>query len=56
MAHEKRMNAEGALIPAGLLVGIGIGFLINNIPAGTLIGLGSGFLLFAVFSMLRRKR
>lgn len=54
MAHKK--EGGGALfIPAGLLIGIGVGFLVGNIPAGTLIGLGSGFLLFAIFSLLNKK-
>lgn len=57
MKSKKEDKDAGALfIPAGLLTGIGIGFVINNIPAATLIGLGSGFLLFAIFSLFNKKR
>jgi hypothetical protein len=40
----KKKDDSGVLIPAGLLMGIGIGFLTGQIPAWTLIGLGAGFL------------
>ena len=36
-------DISGMLIPGGLLVGIGIGMLYNQVAAGTLIGLGVGF-------------
>lgn len=46
---------RGALfIPAGVLTGVGVGFLIDNIPAGTLVGLGIGFLIFATISVLKK--
>ncbi len=48
----KKNDTSGVLIPAGLLIGIGIGFLTGQIPAWTLIGLGAGFL--AMF-LLRKK-
>ena len=32
-----------------MFLGIGIGFLIENIPAGTLIGMGVGFILQKFF-------
>jgi len=56
MAHKKRDVPEGTFIPAGLLIGLGVGFIVHNIPAGLLIGLGSGFLLFALFGMLRKRK
>ncbi len=56
MAYKKDRNAGALFIPAGLLIGIGIGFLAYNIPAGTLIGLGCGFLLFAIFSLFNKKK
>jgi len=34
----------GMAIPAGLLIGIGVGMLTGQIAAYTLIGLGAGFL------------
>jgi len=38
-----------------LLIGIGIGFLVDQIPAGTLIGLGVGFLLMAIVKMIKKE-
>lgn len=35
------------LIPAGILIGLGIGLLVNQPAAGVLIGLGCGFLASA---------
>jgi|APSaa5957512576_1039674.scaffolds.fasta_scaffold222943_1 hypothetical protein len=45
----KKKDNSGVLIPAGLLIGIGIGFLTGQIPAWTLIGLGAGFLAMFLF-------
>lgn len=46
---KKEMNSSaGLFIPAGLFIGFGIGFLINNIPAGMFMGLGAGFLMFGI--------
>lgn len=42
--EKKKEDISGLAIPAGILIGIGIGFLMGNIPAWTMIGLGSGFL------------
>jgi len=47
---KKNQKVEGVLIPAGLLIGIGVGFITNQIPAWTLIGLGVGFLAMFIFS------
>jgi len=47
MSDQKKCNRSdiaGLLIPAGLLIGIGVGFLKGQIPAYTLIGLGIGFI------------
>ena len=52
--NEKEDYAE-LFIPGCLLVGIGLGFLYNNVPAGTLIGLGTGFLLMAISYGLRSR-
>ncbi len=56
MANKKKSAPEALFIPAGLFIGIGVGFLVSNIPAATLIGFGTGFVLFAVFSLLKKKR
>ncbi|MDD3481212.1 MAG: hypothetical protein PHW75_03275 [Patescibacteria group bacterium] len=58
MAEKKKDNDDryGALfVPAGVLTGIGVGFLIENIAAGTMIGLGVGFLIFATITVVKKK-
>lgn len=45
----------GLFIPGGLLVGMGVGFLVNNLPAGMFIGLGAGFVLFALTVIFVKK-
>ncbi len=60
MAKQKEIESEkkrpGALlIPAGLLLGFGIGFAVNNIPAGMFTGLGAGFLAWALYEIFRSK-
>jgi len=53
MAKEKQEKGKERVlfIPAGFLLGFGIGFAVNNIPAGMFIGLGSGFLAWAIYSL-----
>ncbi|MFC1953861.1 hypothetical protein ACFLWR_07035 [Chloroflexota bacterium] len=41
-------------IPGGLLLGMGFGFLVNNITAGIFLGLGSGFLLMMISMVILR--
>jgi len=45
--REKNEKA-GLFIPAGLLLGLGFGFLFKNVPAFLFLGLGVGFLFFAL--------
>jgi hypothetical protein len=45
---KRKSGVTGAAIPAGLLIGIGVGFLVDEIVAGTMIGLGCGFLLMII--------
>lgn len=47
---EKRFKKGrgGVFIPAGLFLGFGVGFAVNNLPAGMFIGLGAGFTAFAI--------
>ena len=52
---KKEKDYEGAFIPGGLLVGIGLGFIYGNIPAGTLIGLGAGFIAMAIIKAGHKK-
>ena len=46
MKKQKKKNYDklGMTIPAGLLIGLGIGLLIGKVVALLLIGLGLGFL------------
>ena len=37
-------GVTGVAIPAGLLIGIGVGLLVDNVAAGVMLGLGCGFL------------
>jgi hypothetical protein len=56
--EEKKENPGALFIPAGVLMGIGFGFLFNNLLAGLFIGLGFGFLFFAfveIFFLAREK-
>jgi hypothetical protein len=49
--QTKRWSIAGVGMPAGLLLGMGYGFLAGNITAGIFIGLGAGF-LFMLISMV----
>ncbi len=42
---KKQKGVSGLAIPAGLFIGLGVGFLIDNIVAGLFLGLGAGFLV-----------
>ena len=44
---------EALFIPAGVLGGMGFGFVYGNVPAGLFIGLGVGFLAFATIAVIR---
>jgi hypothetical protein len=45
---KKQWGITGVAIPAGVLTGMGVGFLIDNVPAGLFLGLGGGFLVMFV--------
>jgi len=45
---KKQWGITGVAIPAGLLIGLGVGFIIDNIAAGIFIGLGGGFLVMLI--------
>jgi len=42
--EDSNKKLSGMLVPAFLLIGIGIGLAIDQVAAATLIGLGVGFL------------
>ncbi|MFC1910402.1 hypothetical protein ACFLXC_03810 [Chloroflexota bacterium] len=45
---KKHWSITGGAIPAGVLIGLGVGFLINNIAADLFLGLGGGFLVMMI--------
>jgi len=45
---KKGWEASGVFVPAGLLIGMGIGWLLGYLVAGLFIGLGAGLLLMAM--------
>ena len=53
---SKKEDAAGLFIPGGLLIGIGVGFIVGQVPAGTLIGLGAGFIVMALVKLLRKEK
>lgn len=53
---KKKKDNPGALfIPAGLFIGMGLGFYLNDLVAWMFIGLGAGFLFFALSEMKKKK-
>lgn len=45
---KKQKGVSGLAIPAGLFIGMGFGFLTDNLVAGLFLGLGGGFLLMII--------
>ncbi len=53
---QKKERDQGALfIPAGLFLGMGLGFVFYNFIGGLFLGLGTGFLLFAIVNILKKR-
>mgnify|MGYP007044079528 CR=1 FL=1 len=48
MKDKDKNSAAGLAIPAGLFVGMGIGFLTGSIGGWLFIGLGAGFVVMAI--------
>lgn len=44
----KSKDKSGLFVPAGIFLGMGIGFLTDQLVAGIFIGLGAGFLSMAL--------
>jgi hypothetical protein len=51
---EKNKGKGGLFIPAGLFIGMGIGFMTGNLVAGLFIGLGVGFAAFAITVLMKQ--
>jgi len=54
MKEEKKDQPGALFIPAGVLLGLGLGFLVGNLPAWIFVGLGAGFVGFAISSMVKK--
>jgi hypothetical protein len=48
---EKRKGAGALFIPAGLFIGMGLGWAFGYLVQGMFIGLGLGFLAFAIIAL-----
>jgi len=53
MKKSRKDDRSALFIPAGIMIGIGIGFITNQIPGGLFIGLGTGFLGMALVRNLK---
>jgi hypothetical protein len=45
---KKKEDKAGLFIPAGLFIGLGLGFLLGNLVAWLFLGLGIGFIAMTV--------
>ena len=45
---KRRWQSSGLFIPAGLFLGLGIGWALGYLVQGLLIGLGAGFVAMAI--------
>jgi len=53
---KKQWGITGVAIPAGLLIGMGWGFLVGNLTAGIFLGLGGGFLVMMIGMLILQIR
>jgi hypothetical protein len=53
-SRSRRWEAGGVLIPAGLFIGMGIGWVFGYLVQGMFIGLGVGFLGMALVYFFKR--
>lgn len=49
---KKKNDPSGLFIPAGIFIGMGIGFLLDNVVMGLFFGLGIGFLGMAIAQLV----
>jgi len=45
---KKKKGLSGLFIPAGIFIGMGVGFITDELVAGLFIGLGVGFVVAAI--------
>lgn len=53
--EKKGKDMGGLFIPAGLFIGMGFGFIYDNLIAGLFIGLGAGFAAFGLSALIFKK-
>ena len=49
-------DRSGLFIPAGLMLGMGFGFLYDKLVPGLFIGLGAGFVAMAISELVKNKK
>lgn len=52
---SKKDDSAGVFIPAGVCLGLGLGFLLGNLVAWFFIGLGVGFVAMAIAANVKKK-
>ncbi len=50
--RNKQWGIAGIAIPGGLLLGMGVGFFVDNLTGGLFVGLGGGFLLMLIIMVI----
>ena len=53
--RKRRREISGVFVPAGLLIGMGVGWLFGHLVPGLFIGLGAGLLLTAIMQVAIRR-
>ncbi len=53
---KTQWEISGLFIPAGLFIGMGIGWALGYLVQGLLVGLGAGFLGMAIARLMLGKR
>lgn len=53
---KKKEEWSALFIPAGIFLGMGFGFLYDSLLEGLFIGMGAGFVLFALTSLLKKRK
>lgn len=51
----KKHQPYGFIIPAGILIGLGVGMLVDHVASGFLVGLGLGFLGSGLLPLVRKQ-
>jgi hypothetical protein len=52
---KEEKSIAGLFIPAGLFLGMGLGFALDNFVAWMFGGLGAGFVAFAIMLFIERR-